>query len=385
MERSDAVRRGDRTAHGIGSLSTIVHVTAPATFGGLERVVAGLAAATVDRGQPAAVIAVLTPAGALPAWLPPLEETGVHVVTLRVGARQYLRELQQVRAAAEGLGASLLHTHGYRSDILHLNTAHALGIPVVSTAHGFASTGGKGRFYEWLQVRAWRRFDAVVAVSRPLLDTLATAGVPRVRLEFIRNGLGRATAPLPRALARRELGLPADAALVGWVGRLSEEKDPVLAVEALARIGDQRPQLCFIGDGPLQGSVAARAAELGLTEAVTFVGPKPSAGRLLAAFDALLLSSRTEGTPMVLIEAALANVPIVATAVGGVPDLVGDAAALAPAGDAEALGKAIGQLLTEPAAARAKAERLRARLERSEAEDDWVGQYLALYKRLQAR
>lgn len=362
----------------------IAHVTAPAQFGGLERVVLGLARAQRERGHEVMVVAVISPGTATPPWLTALEESGVRVEVHPVGNRAYLAERRLVRRLLKEMRAEVVHTHGYRSDVLHLGVARGLGIPVVSTAHGFASQGPGLSLHERVQVYAWRRVNRVVAVSEPLRQHLVRLGVPPARIAQIRNGSVGSPGMLGRAAARRDLGLPMDASVIGWVGRMSGEKDPLLAVEALAQSGGANVHLCFVGDGPLRSACLERGAALGLASRVHADGSRPEAARYLAAFDLLVLSSRTEGTPMTILEAAMASVPIVATAVGGVPDVVQGDGALVPSGDAGLLASAVREVLEDPAAAAIRSDRLRTRLMREEATDDWVGAYEALYRSLSA-
>jgi len=233
-------------------------------------------------------------------------------------------------------------------------------------------------------VWAWKRFDAVVAVSDALERQLLGFGVSRERVVHIRNGIVRGGDPLPRAMARERLGLPAEGAVLGWVGRFSDEKDPLLAVEAFALGVASSATLCMIGTGPLDAACRQRAAELGIAERVVFAGAQPDAAPLLSAFDALVLSSRTEGTPMVVLEAASAGIPVVATRVGGVPTIVGkDGGWLVAPGDAPALAEAMRVALTDEQGRVQRGAALRARVASEGASNDWVGEYLALYARLQ--
>lgn len=360
----------------------IAHVTAPAQFGGLERVVSGLARGQRARGHEVMVIAVISPGVAIPPWVPALADAGVRVEVHHVGNRAYFAERRLVRRLLQEMRADVVHTHGYRSDVLHLSVAHGLGMPVVSTAHGFASQRPGLSLHEKIQVYAWRRVDRVVAVSEPLQQHLIRLGVPAARIAQIRNGFVGSPGSLTREEARRELGLPSDAPVIGWVGRMSGEKDPMLAVEVLAALAAPHAHLCFIGDGPLRAACEARAAALGLGGRLRASGARPEAARFLAAFDVLLLSSQTEGTPMTILEAAMAGVPIVSTSVGGVPDVVREDGALVPHGDAALLAAAVRGAIENPAEAARKSDRLRTRLMREEAMDDWVGSYEALYRSL---
>jgi glycosyltransferase involved in cell wall biosynthesis len=362
----------------------ILHLTAPAQFGGLERVVSGLARASAERGHDVVVQMTLSPGTPIPGWATSLAEHGVAIEPTFVAGRAYLAERRSVRDLLSRHRSEIVHSHGYRSDVLHRGVAHRAQVPIVTTAHGFASKTPGYSLYERLQVWSWKRFDAVVAVSEPLERQLLEFGVPRSRLVQIRNGVVRGVDPFPRAIARGKLGLPVEGLVFGWVGRFSDEKDPALAIEAFARLADAGATLCLIGTGPLADLCSARAEELGVAARVVFCGPQPDAAPLLSAFDALVLSSRTEGTPMVVLESAAAGVPVIATRVGGVPAVVGeDGGWLVPAGDAEALATAMRSALTDARARAERGEALRARVEAQGAANDWVEEYLALYARLQ--
>lgn len=362
---------------------TIAHITAPGAFGGLERVVSGLTTALAARDADVVLIAVLEPGVPTPAWIAPLAADGVRVEVLQVGARDYLRERRQVRALLERHGVQVIHTHGYRPDLVHGGHARRSGIRTVSTVHGFTRTGGlKGRLNEWLQLRALRRFDAVIAVSKPLVGTLRSVGVSTERIVLIPNAISGASQPLDRAEARAALSLPPDGRAVGWVGRMSHEKAPMTMLDAFARIHAADVTLCYIGDGPERDACRQRAESLGIAARVRFAGAVPDAARFLQAFDVLGLSSITEGTPMVLLEAGLAGVPIVATRVGGVPDLLGNDGHLVPADDPAALAAAVDSVFAEPHLAAQRTAALRARLQSESSADVWVARHLELYQRL---
>ena len=255
-------------------------------------------------------------------FLEPLIARGVEVRKIRVPHRAYLRERRRMADVCRELNPDVLHTHGYRSDLLARGPAKRQGIATVTTVHGFTGNGWKNRFYEALQVQTFKKFDAVVAVSEPLRKGLVEAGVPSGRAWMIRNAPVGLETPLTRTEARRVLGLPEDGPIVGWVGRLSPEKGPDVLLRAMTLIGVPQAHVSYLGDGPARVALEAQEREMVAQESldsdrVRFHGTVPNAGRLLKAFDVLVLSSRTEGTPMVLFEAMDAEVPVVTTRVGG--------------------------------------------------------------------
>jgi glycosyltransferase involved in cell wall biosynthesis len=167
--------------------------------------------------------------------------------------------------------------------------------------------------------------------------------------------------------------------VVGWVGRLSREKGPDLAVEAIR--GLVAPAvLVIVGDGPELERVVRQAREMGVTDQVRTLGTRANVWETLPAFDLLLLSSRTEGTPMILLEAIHAGLPIVATPVGGVPDLLDDQAGwLAASASAGDLRTALAAALADPAESQVRAARAKARLLERHSSTQWVERHLALY------
>ena len=363
----------------------IAHVTAPAQFGGAERVIAGLTEALAKAGHEVSLVLTLTPGSSVPRWVEAVVRAGVQVDPVYASARSYLGERTAVQNILRERRVELIHSHGYRSDILHAGLASRGTPPRVSSAHGFASTDARGRLYQWLQLRAWRACDAVIAVSEPLHAALVQAGLSPDRVVLIPNSLppGGTAQVLSRASARATLGLPADGAIVGWVGRFSEEKDPLGMIRAFAQSGSLESRLCMLGSGPLDNACRAAATAEGLGDRVLFPGAVADAGVVFPAFDVLALSSRTEGTPMVVLEAARVGVPVVATAVGGVPALLGDDAGwLVPAADPQALAAALDTALGERAESMRRAAKLAERLEGKAV--SWLESHVRLYERLLA-
>jgi glycosyltransferase involved in cell wall biosynthesis len=359
----------------------ILHVVAPGTFGGLERVVQMLGRGLRALGHDVHVLALALDQGAAQPFLAPLSEAGVATRTLALSGRAYLPERAAIAQVVRELSPDVVHTHGYRPDVLDAAVARRLGVPVVTTVHGFTGGGWKNRCYEWLQRRAFRRFDAVVAVSRPLVARLERAGVPRSRIHVVPNAWQPITPPLDRETARRALGVAPDAFALGWAGRLSHEKGADILLDALVHLTDLPISVAVIGSGPEQRSLAVRAQRLGVGGLLRWHGTVPDAGRHFAAFDVFVLSSRTEGTPIVLFEAMAAGSPIVATRVGGVPDVVSAAeATLVASDDPVALAAAIRAVYGDAAVARARARCARERLLKDFTLPPWLGRYESIYR-----
>lgn len=358
----------------------ILHVVAPSDVGGLERVVQGLAREQHAAGHEVHVAAVFTGTRTDDAFLVPLRQAGVVTHPLAPGNRGYRRERRAIGELCARLCPAVLHSHGYRPDVLDAGVARRAGIPTVTTVHGFTGGDWKNRMYEWAQTRAFRRFDAVVVVSRPLQLRLVESGVPPERIHVVPNAWSPGASPQSRADARRALGLPLDTFVIGWVGRLSEEKGPDVLLDALDHVADLPLTTSFIGDGAARRRLEEQARGSRANGRVRWHGAVRDAARLFSAFDLFVLSSRTEGSPIVLFEAMAAGVPVIATSVGGVPDTVSsDEAVLVPGEHPAALAAAIRTAYRAPAVAGARAARASERLRREFAPQPWAERYERIY------
>jgi glycosyltransferase involved in cell wall biosynthesis len=302
-----------------------------------------------------------------------------------VPGRQYGEERKSIGQLARRIGAEVIHTHGYRPDVVDAPVGRAVGLPIVSTVHGFTGGGMRNRIYERLQLFRLRRFDGVVAVSRPIAKKLVTSGVRPDRVHCIPNAWLGGGVTLPAAEARRVLDLDATKRWIGWVGRISHEKGLDVMIEALAILDDPTVALVVMGRGPEEQAVRARAQQLGISARIKWCGVVENAERYFAAFDVFVLSSRTEGTPMVLLEAMSYQLPIVATAVGGIPDVLDrEQALLVERANPAALASAIASVFSDPAASRQRAQKAQARLT-AFAPEPWLRSYESLYRQLASR
>ena len=362
----------------------ILHVAAPARVGGLERVVRSLCAGHRARGHRVHLLAVVDPGEADHPLVAPLEQAGVQVRVLEIPARAYLRERAAMRELCGRILPDVVHTHGYRPDLVDGSVARSLGIATVSTVHGFVRGSWKGRVYEWLQRRSYRRFDAVAAVSRPQVEELEASGVAPARIHHLPNAWAAHASPLPPAEARARLGVPEGVFHVGWVGRLGREKGADVLLDALALLRDLPLVASIVGAGREEAALRAQAEALGVADRVRWHGLIAEAGPLFSAFDAFVLSSRTEGTPIALFEAMEAGAPVVAAAVGGVPDVVSPAEALlVPPEDPARLADALREVRGDPAAAARRARAAAGRLRAQFGADPWLDRYEQIYRQVQ--
>ncbi len=369
-----------------GEAPRILQVFVPGAAGGLESVVVMLARGLKEAGVPVAVSAVLEPGTPVPASVIALQDAGLEVFCHAPPHRAYLRERRLHEETIQRWHARIVHTHGYRADLLAGSAAARTGRARIATVHGFTGGDWKNRLYERLQLRAFRRFDRIIGVSRPIRERLLAVGIADARIAVVPNAWSSARPLLTRAAARAVLGIAPEARVIGWVGRLSREKGADILLSALPLLRDLTIAVSVLGDGAERTALQAEAEALGVSQRVRWHGVVPDAGLYMAAFDCFVLSSRTEGTPIALLEAMAGGVPVVTTAVGGVPDIVtGEEALLVRAEDPGALAGAITEVFANPGAAAIRAGQARARLARQFAAAPWIARHHDIYREILAR
>jgi teichuronic acid biosynthesis glycosyltransferase TuaC len=259
----------------------------------------------------------------------------------------------------------LVHAHMLVPDGWAAASAgHAVGVPVVATAHGSAdvlSTPNRSPAWRRTVIEAITEIDEIIAVSQAVADGVCDLAHPRHGVRVIPNGADPARFAVgDKAADRRALGIPEDRPVALFVGHLTDLKGIANLIEAIgtnrAR-GIAPPYLAVVGDGPLRGALEARVAELGLTDTVRFAGKvaHDDVGTWMGACDVLVLPSLSEGLPTVICEAMVVGRAVVATAVGGTPELVepGVTGQLVPPGDVPSLADAIVDVLGTPGRAEA--------------------------------
>jgi glycosyltransferase involved in cell wall biosynthesis len=276
---------------------------------------------------------------------------GLDAVPLRLGSALDPLAVLELTLALRRLRPDILHTHCPPD--YFLAAVASLGTPVcnIATRH---------QLYPISFVRAKRplmnRFAAVIAVSEAVRDGLLACGLPAKQVVTVLNGIPPAGETSAPALLRRELGLVPDGGpVIGYVGRLSREKEPELVLQAASLLRGRWPglQIVLVGGDGGDAEHARRLRDLGrqLRLAVRVCGYRPDAARLMPAFDVLAVTSRAEPFGLVTVEALARRVPVVATRSGGSREIIRDGreGLLVPPGDPRALAFAVSRLLTEHA------------------------------------
>jgi glycosyltransferase involved in cell wall biosynthesis len=287
-------------------------------------------------------------------------EHQVGVVSLYLPARYHLpRMVQRFADLVHQYDPDVVCTQGYKADVV----AAAYGkVPTVALVPGWTAKDWKVRFFEWLDKQTLRRHSVVAIVSPAQKAEVLRYGVPPDRIFYLPTCMDiRALQPaysceqLTGILSRSLCGQT-----IGFVGRLSVEKGLTYLIDALKELRAKQAdiRLLIVGEGEERANLQARVESLSLRQAVTFLGERGDARQIIGALDLLVLPSLTEGLPNVVLEAFAYKTPVVATAVGGVPELVIDTETgwLVPPRDPHALAQAILDALSNPEEARRRAE-----------------------------
>jgi len=323
---------------------SVLHLRSATGLYGAEQVVLGLACEQQRRGDATRVIAFDHAGGAAPPLLAAASARGIPATALRCRGAADWHCVDALRRLLIASGADVLHCHDYKSIVYGRLASDGLGVARVATLHGWLDGNLRLRLYRWLERRALRRFDRICAVSPAIRETLVAAGLDERRVRRVDNGIDTARfRPAPLPLAPRGPGI-----LVGTAARLSPEKNLPMLVDAVAecRRRGLPLRLDVIGDGAGRAALERQVARLGLGDAVRLRGELAQPERWYPTLDAFVLPSLTEGMPMTVLEAMACGLPVVATAVGAVPELLDGLPVrrIVPPGDRAALVDALMRL-----------------------------------------
>ena len=351
----------------------LLHVVDSLEFGGLERVVTDLAIAQRDAGHRVAVFSINATTG----FRPTLETAGIEVLVGDKHGTLDRAVLRALRAASVGRGIDVIHAHNFVPNYYAaFASLFARRAPVlVGTCHDMGMRLSHRRL-RWLYRWSLTRTARVAMVGQQVCDRFVQSGIVRpdravtvlngIPVERFRNTDAR------RLAARAALGIAPDAPVIGCVGRLVGLKNHRLLLEQVPALVARHPQLQVVlaGDGPLRADLAAQAQGLKIADRVHLLGARNDVADILPAFDVFALPSQTEGLSIALLEACATGLAIVATKVGGNPEIVhhGDTGLLVEVDDGPGLGAALETLLDDAA--------LRARLGANAC--DWVAQHASV-------
>lgn len=305
-----------------------------------------------------------------------------------------LRILSELIREFRRSGVQLVHTHKYKDTILAAPAAKLCGIPhVVRTVHGLSEPfhgwqALKMNLYESIERSVHRHcVDAIIGVSSQIEAKYRTEG-HRSLVTCIRNGIEIDAEPIQidRARLRQDLGIDPETCLIGTIGRLTPVKGIPYLLQAASLLYRQgvRVKVLLVGDGAIRAELHAQARDLGIGENVVFLGHREDTRELMKAVDIFALPSLSEGIPMALLEAMAASCAIVASRVGGVPEVIEDGVEgiLVEPKAANAIAEGCRRLLRAPDAAKRMGELARKRVERDFSAEGMAQGVASIYRNL---
>jgi glycosyltransferase involved in cell wall biosynthesis len=299
----------------------VLHLVLSMEIGGLEQVVLDLAREGQRLGQRITVVCLEKP-GQLAAEV---EALGIEVMCVRKRPGIRLGMIRRLKEVMRNTRPDVVHSHQLGALFYGGPAARALGIPVVHSEHGkhYASRWRN----RWLGRIAGRHAARFLCVSQDIAAEVRRCRVAPVgKIDVVPNGIdiARFSASTDTGKRREALGIPPDAPVVGTIGRLNEVKRQDLLLRAFAQLRLRIPgiHLVVVGDGPARDDLKRLGNELGLEGSVHFTGHQPQPESYLGMMDVFALTSHSEGMPLVVLEAWAAGVPVVASRVGGLVEMI---------------------------------------------------------------
>jgi len=346
----------------------VLHLRSSTSLGGPEKQILRVAKPLQREGFESALLVLYRRNDAMPFLHPLVAEAGKQGTLagqMQDNSPFFFQLVNHIARKLKEDQFSLLHTHEYRGDILGGMAAKLAGIKAVATVRGYTDRTLALRLYKVLDLFALRLFDKVITVSYSLRWQVISAGLSQERVVTIHNAIDLEPLEVEASMdglgLRKSFGIGHEEQVVAIVGRLSPEKGHVNFFQAARKILAASPKTRFlvIGDGPLREKLESLSVSLGLGSAVSFLGFRQDVVALMKMSNVVVLSSLREGLPNVILEALALAKPVVATRVGGVPEIIrdGETGLLVPPEEPEQLAGAIIYLLRHPAEGKKLGER----------------------------
>jgi len=282
----------------------------------------------------------------------------------------------------------IIHTHGYKTNIIGFLMAKIFRIPIVTTFHGWLHTRKiKTKIFDRLNLLMLRHFDLIITVSDQIRLELECMNIPSHKMVVLKNvpTIESIRNPSKRSF-RDELGVSHNSKLVGFIGRLEPVKGCLQFIKAASEIlhRDQDFTFIIVGDGSERPTLERHVLELGIERYILFLGFCSDPANVFRSLDLYVLPSLDEGLPLALLEAMLLGVPVIATAVGGVQEVIQDGVngILVPANNTPAMVRAIEYSLNDKVATSQRVFKAKKTIEQKYDVSTWVKKIEEIYLRL---
>lgn len=322
-------------------------------------------------------------------------ELGIPLYGIAEGFRFDLRAVSHLRRLAQRIRPDVIETHHVKSHFLVRLSGLWKEIPWLAFHHGYTDTDFRSPLYNRLDRWSLPAAAQIITMNRGFQEQLVQRGIPRKRITLLHNAVrlpqGNDTSRFDAAVRSRkkaDLGLSPEEKVILCVGRLSREKAQIDLVPVLQRLQQMRPnialRLILVGEGPEQARISQAIGAAGLENSIFFAGQLKDVTPYYAAADCVAIPSLSEGSPNVLLEAMAFGVPVVATAVGGIPEIVthGESALLVPSRSPGAMAEAMDLVLSNPGTAMNLAEQAARRVEKEHSPEARADALVEIYSTL---
>jgi glycosyltransferase involved in cell wall biosynthesis len=315
------------------------------------------------------------------------KEQGFDVQVFPCNGRFDKKTIRMIKDYIDKAGVQILHSHNYKSNFYAWRALSNNNIRWVVTKHG-RRYGPKLLLYNFLDGFIVRHADRVIAVSKEIGRKARLAGIAQEKILLIENGLNleRFTTNTSPEAIKESLGIKKEALVVGTIGALTKEKGHQYLLRAALKVIRICPEAIFllVGDGIERPSLEKTASSLGIKDSVIFAGMRKDVPEILSILNAFVLPSLNEGLPMALLEAQGAQIPVVATRVGAIPDVLqnGVTGILIPPKDPQAIAEAIIMILSDKKLASGIAKKGFERVRDNFSSEKMASKYLSIYREL---
>ncbi len=335
----------------------VIHIIKVTRISGAERHLLLLLSGLIQRGVDARLVVLVEPDKLMDDMLAEAREYDIQITRLVIRRDYDLALLWKLRALLREQKPDLVHTHLVHADLFGFVAAKAAGVGrVISSRHNDDQFRYRPRWRK-MHRRLWRWADGGIAISDSIKRfAVEVEGAPAEKITVVHYGIDFAwlsddDISAARRQLRADLGLAPDALLLGMVCRLVEQKGIPYALEAMrrTRAGYPDAHLLIAGDGEKADELRRLASALGIADHVHWLGWRSDAADLMAAFDLLLAPSLWEGFGLVLLEAMARRVPVIASRVGAIPEVIvhGETGLLIEPRDVDSLAQAMARLLED--------------------------------------
>ncbi len=359
----------------------VLHINAGEVWSGIEQRILFIARYLKEKR----VYCALAISPFSPLWKK-AEKEGIKVFPLKIKSEFSLPSIFKLRKIIREEGITLLHTHRSSDHWLGFWASRGLEIMLIRTRHNLTPIP-KNPFNYFLYQKATHHFIAVAEIiKRAMIEDFK---IPPSKITTIHSAVDIEKFKRKKGGLREELGFPSNIPLVGTVGRIRDHKDYPLFLETARWILERNPKVRFVivGEGPLEGYIRKLTRDFQLDKKVIFLGKREDVEKIVPDFDVFLLTSKIEGSPAVIKEAMLCGIPVVASKVGGIPEIIenGKEGVLISRRNPEDFGRAVLELLDQKEKVKKMVEKARKKVRENYSPEILGKETLEVYERLHQR